>query len=513
MQSIRGGVVHGRDVTRDLLLEPDVVVIGSGPGGAIAAAMLSAAGRQVVVLEEGGWYESREFDPSEPVAYQRLFQDSASRATDDLAIVILQGRGAGGGSTVNWMTSLRTPPSTLHHWRSRRGVEGIDEAALAPHFDTIERRLNVHPAEPGDVSRNNRVLLDGAARLGIPTIHLPRNTRDCTNLGLCTMGCPIDAKMSAQQTYLADAVANGTTIYADVRVVRLERRGNEIVRVHGELVDRETKQPRGVRVIVQPKEVFLAAGALNSPALLLRSGIESAMTGKRTWLHPVVAMTALFDEPIEAWSGSPQSIAVDASLDRGERMGFFLEAPPLYPILAALAAPWFGERHASLMQQLRNICGLIGLTVDGFDESERGGTVSVERSGRMRFRYEFTPRLREAANEAMKMIAHIQLAAGARTVMSLHSEPVVITNERDLAAIDDAPFGPGRLSVFTAHQMGGCAMGEDRRSSVTNSQGRHHDVRNLTICDGSLFPTSLGVNPMLSIYALAAHVTAAHLAR
>jgi choline dehydrogenase-like flavoprotein len=194
-------------------------------------------------------------------------------------------------------------------------------------------------------------------------------------------------------------------------------------------------------------------------------------------------------------------------------MGFFLEAPPLYPILAALAAPWFGERHASLMQQLRNICGLIGLTVDGFDESERGGTVSVERSGRMRFRYEFTPRLREAANEAMKMIAHIQLAAGARTVMSLHSEPVVITNERDLAAIDDAPFGPGRLSVFTAHQMGGCAMGEDRRSSVTNSQGRHHDVRNLTICDGSLFPTSLGVNPMLSIYALAAHATAAHLAR
>lgn len=502
-----GRVVHGSQITSDVILRPDVAVIGSGPGGAMAASKLAAAGLEVVILEEGGWYESNELGGGEAVSYRNLFQDSASRATDDLGIIILQGRTAGGGSTVNWMTSLRVPPPTLEHWSKRKELRGLDEATLAPHFAAIERRLNVHTAAPGDVNAANRVLREGATWLGLDPVFLPRNTRECTNIGLCTMGCPIDAKMSAQMTYLQDALADGAAVYADVRVTRMEQSRRAIVRVQGDVLDRETRVPNGRKVIVEPRTVFLAAGALNSPALLLRSGISSDATGRRTWLHPVTATAALFDERMDPWYGSPQSIAVENFRDRGSRMGYLVEVPPLYPILGALAAPWFGAQHASLMGQLPHVASLLALIIDGFGDDEEGGTVTVGRSGQMKFRYPFTDLLREAAAESMKSLARIQLAAGARKVMTLHNRPVEITTDADVALIDAAPFGPGQLSLFTAHQMGGCAMGENRRTSVVDSTGRHHEIHNLFVSDGSLFPTSLGVNPMLTIYATASHVT------
>lgn len=508
-----GRVFHGREIAGDVVLRPDVAVIGSGPGGSIAAAKLAAAGLEVVILEEGAWYETRELDMNEGAAYARLYQDAGSRSTDDLSIIILQGRGAGGGSTVNWMTSLRTPSSTLHFWRTRRDVRDVDEAALVPHWETIERRLNIHPAAADDVSNNNDVLLRGARQLGMATTLLPRNTRECTNLGLCSMGCPIDAKMSAQLTYLADAIAAGASLYADARVTRVEASGSAAVRVHAEILDRESRRPTARRIVVEPKNIFLAAGAINSPALLLRSGITSAPTGRHTWLHPVVAVTAIHPRRIDGWYGSPQSVAVQSYTDRGEKMGYFLESAPLFPILASLAAPWFGDEHGALMQQLPFTSVLIGLTVDGFDDAEEGGTVRVARNGRMRFRYVFTARMREAMNDAMKTLARIHLAAGARRVLTLHNSPLSIEREADIGEIDRAAFGPARLSVFTAHQMGGCAMGEDPRRSVVDSNGRHHELKNLYVVDGSIFPTSLGVNPMLSIYGMSSLLTDRFLAQ
>lgn len=499
---MRGTIQRGSEVADKTRLQCDVLVIGSGPGGSLAAAKLAAGGASVIVLEEGGHFTAPDFDMHEESAYPRMYQDNGSRATDDLSIMILQGRCVGGGTTVNWMTSLRTPDSTLMHWKAHHGVEGIDSAVLREHWDEIERRLHIHVAEPEDVNRNNAVLWDGAIRLGYQVARLPRNSDRCQNLGYCGMGCPIDAKRTATLTYLNDALNAGAEVYANCRVTRLETKGGRATAAHAVVLDADTHQPVGKALQVTAGRVILAAGALNTPRLLLRSGVRHEVLGRRTWLHPVVATVGVFNDRIDPWYGSPQSVGSLHFADRGAKMGFFLEAPPMHPMLAALASPGFGARHKELMSTLPYTNSLIGLTIDGFDPSEKGGTVRAGSGGRLRFSYPLKERNHEAMREAMKAMARIQLAAGASRVLTLHDDPVEIRSESDLAAIDARPIGTGTLSVFTAHQMGGCTMGEDPSRSIVNSRGRMHQLSNVYICDGSVFPTGLGVNPMLSIYGL-----------
>jgi len=497
------GTIHrGSELSPVTRLEGDVMVVGSGPGGSLAAARLAAAGARVIVLEEGGHFTSADFDLHEGSAYPRLFQDNGSRATDDLGIMILQGRCVGGGTTVNWMTSLRSPDTTLMHWKTHHRVEGIDSATLNPHWDQVERRLHIHVAEPEDVNRNNAVLWDGATRLGYQVTRLPRNSDRCENLGYCGMGCPIDAKRTAGLTYLQDALTAGTEVYANCRVMKLDTNQGRARSVQAVVLDGDTHQPTGKTLEIKAGRVILAAGALNTPRLLLRSGLRHAALGRRTWLHPVVATVGVFADRIDPWYGSPQSVGSLHFANRGSNMGYFLEVAPTHPMLAALSSPAFGKIHQQIMSTLPYTNSLIGLTIDGFDQSEDGGTVRSGSGGRLRFSYPLKERNHEAMREAMKTMARIQLAAGAQRVLTLHDDPVEIRSEADMPRIDERPIRPGSLSVFTAHQMGGCAMGEDPSRSIVSSRGLMHQLSNVWICDGSVFPTGLGVNPMLSIYGL-----------
>jgi len=222
--------------------------------------------------------------------------------------------------------------------------------------------------------------------------------------------------------------------------------------------------------------------------------------GRRTFLHPTVPVLAYYDEPIEGFYGPPQSVACHHFADRGERVGYFLETAPTHPMLAAVAFPGFGAAHRQAMTQLAHAQATIALLIDGHHEDE-GGRVAADTDGRIRVRYPLGTALREAAVDAIKNVARLQLAAGARAVMTLHEDPITIRSEADLAQVDGAAFGPNRHTLFSAHQMGGAAMGEDPARSVVSSRGRHHQIENLWVTDGSVFPTSLGVNPQLSIYA------------
>jgi choline dehydrogenase-like flavoprotein len=222
--------------------------------------------------------------------------------------------------------------------------------------------------------------------------------------------------------------------------------------------------------------------------------------GKRTFLHPVVATVALFEKRIDPNYGAPQSVASHAFIERPGKIGFFLEVPPLHPMLASLAVPGFGAEHRDGMKRLAKTNAVIALLRDGFLEDEEGGTVSLREGGRrLSIRYPLSEIHWEAMREAMRVSARIQLAAGAREVRTLHRDAVVIREERDLAAIDARKPGPNLLAVFTAHQMGGCAAGADPKVSVVDGNLRHHQLANLWVFDGSVFPTSLGVNPQLSI--------------
>ena len=497
---------------RDLVLKPDVCVIGSGPGGAIVASRLSRAGAKVVVLEEGGYYTKADFDMQEATAYPRLYQDRGNRATADLAIQVLQGRAVGGGTVVNWTTSYRTPDRVLEHWRRTEGL-ALTSQMLRPHFEEVERRLGIEKVDPEDTNPNNRAIYDGCRKLGWQVDTTSRNVRQCLRTGYCGMGCPVDAKQTATLTYVADAVAAGTEVYANCRVEKIEWQGKRANAVVGAFLAPGTQQATGRTARVEARLVVVAGGAINSPVLLLRSGVDQGPVGKRTWLHPAVAVGALYDQRIEGFYGAPQSVASHYFSQRNEGAGFFIEAAPVHPMLASIAFPGFGATLRSNMAMLPHAAVAVALMIDGFHPEENGGTVTARDGGGPRLDYPFTPRMYECFRAAMKAMARIHLANGAREVFSFHAEPVRIARETDLGRLDEAPLGPNRVGVFTAHQMGGCRMGTDPSRSVVNPQLRHHALENLFVVDGSVFPTSLGVNPMESIYGIASwaadHVRAA----
>jgi choline dehydrogenase-like flavoprotein len=498
---------------KDLLLKPDVCIVGSGPGGAMVASRLARAGASVVVLEEGGYYTKDQFDMQESTAYPRLYQDRGNRATADLSILVLQGRAVGGGTVVNWTTSYRTPDDVLDYWRRTSGLTLTPEI-LRPHFEEVERRLGIEKVDYEDTNPNNRAIYDGCKKLGWQVETTRRNVRQCLRTGYCGMGCPVDAKQSATLTYLPDAVAAGAEVYANCRVEKIEWSGKRATAVTGLFLAPGTQTANGRTMRVEPRVVVVSGGAINSPVLLLRSGLDQGPVGKKTWLHPAIAMGAFYEERIEGFYGAPQSVASHHFARRGEGAGFFIEAAPVHPMLASVAVPAFGSTLRRWMAQLPNFCATISIMIDGFDPGENGGTVTPRDGGPgAKLDYPFTDRMYECFRAGMKTIARIHLANGAREIISFHAESVSIHAERDLARIDEAPLGPNRVGVFTAHQMGGCAMGSDPARSVVNPQLRHHSVENLFVVDGSVFPTSLGVNPMESIYGVASwasdHVRAA----
>jgi choline dehydrogenase-like flavoprotein len=228
--------------------------------------------------------------------------------------------------------------------------------------------------------------------------------------------------------------------------------------------------------------------------------MDSGVVGKRTFLHPTVPLIAFYDQPIEAFYGPPQSVSVHHFADRGARVGYFLETAPVHPMLGAIAFPGFGDTHRKIVERLPFVQATIALLIDGHHDDE-GGRVDVNRDGRIRLRYPLHDALREAAIDALGNMARLQLAAGAREVMTLHETPISIRSEADIARIADAPFVANGHTLFSAHQMGGCPMGSDPGRSVVDTRGRHHQLENLWIADGSVFPTSLGANPQLSVYA------------
>jgi len=500
--SAPGKIRDARDGA-NLAVECDFVVVGSGAGGSIAAAVLAEAGAHVMIVEEGGHHTRREFNMQEAWAYDTLYQDHGNRATEDLSITILQGRTVGGGTTVNWTSSFRTPEKTLALWASRHGLTGLDAATLAPHFAAVEARLSIADGNPDDVNANNRKLLEGGRKLGWNPELIRRSVKGCARLGACGLGCPIDAKQSALVTYVPDALAAGATLFTNARAKLIETDRGRAKGVVCEVLEPTTDRATGRRFVVYARRgVVLAGGAINTPALLLRSKIVNASdaVGRRTFLHPTVPLLAFYDEPIEGFYGPPQSVACHHFADRGERVGYFLETAPLHPMLAAVAYPGFGARHRQVMERLAHAQATIALLIDGHHDDE-GGRVAADRDGRIRVSYPLAAGLREAAVDAIKNMARLQLAAGAREVITLHEDPISIHSEADLGKIDGASFGPNQHALFSAHQMGGAAMGADRARSVVNARGQHHEIENLWVTDGSIFPTSLGVNPQLSIYA------------
>jgi choline dehydrogenase-like flavoprotein len=498
----------------DLRLEADVVIVGSGAGGGVTAEILALAGLAVVIVEEGPLKSSSDFRMLEREAYPQLYQESAGRQTKDKAITILQGRCVGGSTTVNWTSSFRTPPTTLAHWRRAHGLAGLDEAALAPWFARMEERLAIAPW-PVPPNENNDILRRGCERLGIPTAAIRRNVRGCWNIGYCGMGCPTNAKQSMLVTTIPGALANGATLVHRARLERLVASGDRIIEAEARGVAGSGAMPGPHRIRLAARHFVLAAGAIGSPAVLLRSALPDphGLVGRRTFLHPTVVSAALMSAPVRGFEGAPQTVYSDHFLDTlpvEGPIGYKLEAPPLHPILAGITLPGHGASHARWMREFANLQVVIALLRDGFHPDSPGGVVRLRDDGSPVLDYPIGEFLQEGMRRAYLTMAEIQFAAGAATVMPLHEDARPARSWMEAkSAIAGLSMAALHARVVSAHVMGGCPMGPDAARGVVDPRGRHHHVANVSVHDGSLFPTSIGANPQLSIYAIAAKLATA----
>ena len=509
----RGGkVIDASTLERDLALEADVVIVGTGAGGGIAAETLSEAGLRVIMIEEGPLRTARDFRMSEADAYPDLYQDSAARKTKDKAINILQGRCVGGGTTVNWTSSFRTPPTTLAYWARALHLDGFGVEDLAPWFARVEARLSVTPWDMAP-NANNQALARGAAAIGIASGTIRRNVKGCANLGYCGMGCPIDAKQSMAVTTIPVALEHGATLVTRARALAFAQDGDRVTALTCAAMDAQGVHPTARRITLRAGTFISAAGAIGTPGLLLRSHVPDpyAVLGMRTFLHPVVVSAALMRDEVAGYYGAPQTIYSDHFLDTMPvegPIGFKLEAPPLHPVLAAITLPNHGAPHAGWMRHLPKLQVVLALLRDGFHPASPGGTVTLAGDGTPVLDYPLTPYLWEGARRAFRIMAEIQFAAGATQVMPIHGDG---TGYRDWnaarKAIDGFTLAPLVTPVVSAHVMGGCPLGADPRHAVVDATGRHHQLANLYVADGSLFPTSIGANPQLSIYAIAARLS------
>jgi len=488
-------------------IDCDVCVIGSGAGGGTVAGELATRGLKTIVLEAGPGDQAPQFTQRELDGIQKLYYQSGLSASTDLSIAIFAGACLGGGTTVNWQTCLRTPDYIRDEWSERSKCDLFTSEKFTQALDQVCRRLGVSSDE-SDVNANNEPIRRGCEALGYSWEVIERNSRgcDCTQCGYCTFGCRVGGKQSTVATFLPVMQKGGrSTIITRCRAERvLIERGKAVG------VAATTRALDGVleNIEIRAPIVVVCGGGLETPALLERSGLSHSALGRNLYIHPTSAVAGVYADSIVPWIGPPQTIMSGHFSRLDGNFGFRLEAAPAHPGLLALAAPWTDARsHRRLMQRSAGISATIALTRDA-----AGGRVRARRDGGVTIEYTMGRKEQSLVARGIAAAARVQIAAGAEEVHTLHANGLAFRRSAKVSSSEiDAfcdrvlaePVTGNRCMVFSAHQMGTCRMGRERMSSVCDEKGAVYGVKGLYVADASLFPASSGVNPMITVMALA----------
>ncbi len=498
-------VESGRKSRGDVTLDADVVVVGAGAGGSVVLRECARAGLSTVGLEEGGHHGFQDFDQREEKMLPLLFQEGGGRLTSDRAIRVLQGRGMGGSTVHNTNLCKRTPDEILELWARKHGVSGASPRDMAPRFESIEKDLSVTEIPADAVNRNNDVLRRGVSRLGWRGGVLKHNRVGCQRSGFCELGCAYDAKQNALKVLLPEAEQRGARLYSDVRVERVTAKGGAVTGVEG--YARGDRGETLAHFIVRAKVVVLAGSAVGSAELVLASGLPDphAQAGKKLRMHPGAVVAGLFDEEIAGHRGIPQSYECTEhlSFEEGSPRRIWIIPAFAHPIGTAATLPGFGASHMRAMRDYRRLAVLTAML---HDESS-GEVLARPSSGVPQIRYSMIEADRSALASGLVACARLLFAAGAREVTIPAVPPVRLKSESELGSLDTSFVRPHGVPLSAVHPMGTLRMGDDPRVSVVTSQGEHHQVKGLFVADGSLFPTSLGGPPQISIYSFALHVS------
>jgi choline dehydrogenase-like flavoprotein len=475
----------------------DAVIVGSGAGGGCVAAGLAAEGLDVVVLEKGGYFAEPDFHHEESLAMREMYLYGSTLTTADLGCRIIAGSAVGGGTLVNYTTAFRTPDHVLKEWARISGVDAFVSGEIDESLDEVCRRVNVtfDESEPG---RRDALMEEGCQKLGWHVGPLPRAVKDCGQdgeCGSCGLGCRRGAKQGSMKTFLEDAVRDGARIFTRADVEKVSVRNG---RAEGVVA-----YVNGNRLVVNARAVVIAGGAIETPALLLRSGLKGQV-GRNLRLHPGSAVWATFDESVKLWEGTLQARYSSEFAHWDGGYGPLFETVPVHPGAAGAAFPWLSaHQHHDLIDRFDRISIVAVLPRD-----ESAGRISVRRDGMPKIDYTLNAADKRRIVEGWIRAGAVLEAAGATQVNSPHPIPISYTpgpgaHERWAEQVREAGFGTPGAPAFSYHQMGSCRMGIDPATSAIGPDNESHEVKDLFVTDSSAFPTASGVNPMVSVYGIA----------
>ena len=486
-------------------LSVDVCIVGSGCGGATAAWELAAAGRDVVVLEEGGDFTGPKLNERESQMYDQLYMDRGGRSSSDLGVTVMQGRVLGGGGVINACDVVPIADGVLRHWQKRYGLSELSPDTIAPFTAAALHDLSASRPDKAEMNRNNRILRDGAAALGWRGEIMLHNRVGCAGIGVCFLGCPVDAKRNPRFVAIPHAIEAGARFFTRARVVRIDDAGAESKTLHVRRLDAKGYR-EGEEITLRAKVVILAANAIGSAQLLLRSGLGNEHVGKHLSLQPQLPITALFDEDVRSFRGMPQSYAVTEfeDLDNDEHgwWGFRIESIGGTPGIVAGNLTMYGERGKQLMQHYAHTASALLLTPD-----DPVGSIRVESSGRLRIDYALTAEHGGRLRQAAKSAARLYLAAGAREVMVPTTPTVSIKSESDLAAIDSISLRPASAPLISAHQQGTVRFASSAKDGGADPDGLVYGTRDIYVFDSSGFPSSASSHTMTPIITMSRYLS------
>jgi choline dehydrogenase-like flavoprotein len=499
-------IISAAELEAETCLPADVVVIGSGAGGAPVAAILAEHGLAVAIVEEGPYLSRSAFSGSAQRRMRTLWRRSGMQLSHgNLPLAIPTGRLVGGTTAINSGTCLPPPPRILQSWRNDLAFPAdFAPAALAPHIDAVLRELQVTAADPDYLGPVAAVVARGADALGLAHGPLPRNAPGCDGQGTCPVGCPTDARRSTNVSYIPRALAAGAHLFTGFRVTRLLRRGRRVVAIeaHGR---GDQGAPRRLRI--EARAVVLSCGTLATPLLLRANGFDLPALGRNLSLHPAVGMFArlpagasILATTAPPWSAIPQGYGVaDFADPRLRAEGFY--APP---DLSAPAYPFVGAELSRWMDAQRRIIQF------GFMLHDRNvGRVRADRHGHPRIRYDLPADLTPLLARGAALLAELLLRGGAEEVMTGIAPLPKVDTIGAARSLAERRLRPQDFQAMAFHPLGTARLGADSEHAVTDFEHRVFGSDNLYVADGSSVPTALGVNPQITIMALATR--AAHL--
>jgi len=488
------------EIRGDVCVDADVCVIGSGAGGGVVAKELAERGFSVVVLEEGAYFSQEDFQGPLMARVRRLYRDGGlTGAAGPSPAAIPLGKAVGGTTVINSGTCFRAPDRVLREWASRWGLDWAEPAAMAPLFERVERTINVCPVPEALLGENARVFRRGAEALNLHGEPIWRNINGCHGCGVCAFGCPTDAKQAMHLSYLPLAEAAGASIYARCRVRCVEHEAGRVTGVRADILDARTDEVRG-RLRVRSKVAVLAAGAIHSPLLLFASGLANPRgpVGRNLRIHPATSVLAQLDEDVYAWRGTLQSFYVDHFQ---ESKGLLFEVTSPLPALSTMMAPVVGRPLKAWLASYHRLAA-VGLfvadtSVGRVRRLPGGGALITYRlndcdAGRLAF--------------GVGVAGRIFFAAGARAVYSGLPGVGELRTAQEVQRLERWS-GRAGLPVAGFHPMGTVRMGRDPEQCAVDPWGERYGTRNLFVADASVFPTCVGVNPQVTIMAVATRIS------